>query len=214
MESPQEADIPPVAFEVHKQKKQKTEKACSSSQAGAALPPAEENLPLCALGVQSFGGSLGHLSDAAGSTAAAAQPSLQEADAARLRGSTVGVQAGADSFRSPSVRHVAVDTRGLNPLHALLEVIFLFWCKEGWSHTTFLFKGQEPTFPHGFEEFLQQPDIVKCALRVWLEYYAWDLPEAAMVSSWLALWFRDLDYRAPDEEARLLEQMCLLARTR
>jgi hypothetical protein len=125
--------------------------------------------------------------------------------------SSVGVQADGGSLRSPqAVRHVAVDTRGLNPLVAILEVVFRFWRLQGWSFADFLFKGADPT-SYPFEGFLQQPLVVKCALAEWLKDYGFDTQSAALVAPWLALWFRDPDDRAPEEEARFFEQMCVVA---
>jgi hypothetical protein len=170
MEPPLEADIPPVAFEVHKQKKQKTEKDCSSSQAGAALPPAEENLPPCALGVQFFGGSLGHLSGATGSTAGAAQPSLQEADAPRLP--------------------CYVQTEDMNPAELFLEHVLRFWKRIGYFLSSDLtdVKYDQPDID--MVQFLQEPPLVRIALKVWLRDGA-DLPASAAIVPMLALWFCD-----------------------
>jgi hypothetical protein len=83
---------------------------------------------------------------------------------------------------------------------------------EGWSVANVFLRGNKPTYPRGLEEFLQQPVIVECALKVWLQQYGFDEQKAAMVSPWLYWWFRDPGERLPEEEARFVEQMCRIAR--
>jgi hypothetical protein len=128
-----------------------------------------------AFDVQPVGGPHEHVASSS-STAGAAQPSLSEAD--------VGGHAQALG------QHDASQTDDMDPAELLLEHVFRFWKRIGYSLSDVI-TGVEVDRPsNDMEQFLQETLMVQLALKVWLRDGA-DLPASAAVVPMLALWFRD-----------------------
>jgi hypothetical protein len=98
-----------------------------------------------------------------------------------------------------AVKHVASQTKTMAPAEpvqprALLEDALEFWL---------IGRKGKPTF----EQFLQDPHMVKEALEEWLSGRS-DLPSTVSAFPWLDLWFQVAEYREPEEEAAFLAQWC------